>query len=45
MSYDNIQLMDGILWSGKFYYRDVMKITITWIKGEGNGNFYHILWS
>ena len=38
----NIQLTNWILWNGKFYYRDVIKITITRAKGEGNGHFYHI---
>ena len=28
--------------SSKFYNRDVIKMTITWAKGEGNGHFYHI---
>ena len=37
-----IQLTNWILWNGKFYYRDVIKITITRAKGEGNGHFYHI---
>ena len=39
---DTIQLTNWILWNGKFYYRDVIKITITRAKGEGNGHFYHI---
>ena len=38
----NIQLTNWILWNGQFYYRDVIKMTITRAKGEGNGNFYHI---
>ena len=38
----NIQLTNWILWNGKFYYRDVIKMTITRAKGEGNGHFYHI---
>ena len=38
----NIQLTNWILWNGQFYYRDVIKITITRAKGEGNGHFYHI---
>ena len=37
-----IQLTNWILWNGKFYYRDVIKMTITRAKGEGNGHFYHI---
>ena len=37
-----IQLMNGIIWKGKFYYRDVLKLTITRAKSECNGNFYHI---
>ena len=37
-----IQLTNWNLWNGKFYYRDVIKITITRAKGEGNGHFYHI---
>ena len=39
---NSIQLTNWILWNGKFYYRDVIKITITRAKGEGNGHFYHI---
>ena len=39
---DSIQLTNWILWNGKFYYRDVIKMTITRAKGEGNGHFYHI---
>ena len=38
----SIQLTNWILWNGKFYYRDVIKMTITRAKGEGNGHFYHI---
>ena len=38
----NIQLTNGILWNGKFYYQDVIKITITQAKGEGKGHFYNI---
>ena len=38
----NIQLTNWILWNGKIYYRDVIKMTITRAKGEGNGHFYHI---
>ena len=30
-----IQLTNWILWNGKFYYRDVIKMTITRAKGEG----------
>ena len=37
-----IQLTNWILWNGQFYYRDVIKMTITRAKGEGNGHFYHI---
>ena len=33
----NIQLTNGILWNGKFYYRDVIQLTITLAKGEGTG--------
>ena len=40
--YTIIQLTNWILWNGKFYYRDVIKMTITRAKGEGNGHFYHI---
>ena len=39
---NNIQLTNWILWNGQFYYRDVIKMTITRAKGEGNGHFYHI---
>ena len=38
----NIQLTNWTLWNGKFYYRDVIEITITQAKDEGNGHFYHI---
>ena len=39
----SIQLTNWILWNdGQFYYRDVIKMTITRAKGEGNGHFYHI---
>ena len=38
----SIQLTNWILWNGQFYYRDVIKRTITRAKGEGNGHFYHI---
>ena len=38
----NIQLTLWILWNGKFYNRDVIKMTITRAKGKGNGHFYHI---
>ena len=38
----SIQLTNWILWNGKLYYRDVIKMTITRAKGEGNGHFYHI---
>ena len=41
-SSNGIQLTDWILWNGKFYYRDVIKMTITQAKGEGNGHLYHI---
>ena len=41
-SLNSIQLTNWILWNGKFYYRDVIKMTITRAKGEGNGHFYHI---
>ena len=37
-----IQLTNWILWNGQFYYRDVIKMTITRAKGEGNGHFYDI---
>ena len=36
------QLTNWILWNGQFYYLDVIKMTITRAKGEGNGHFYHI---
>ena len=42
MSHHIIQLTNWILWNGQFYYRDVIKMTITRAKGEGNGHFYHI---
>ena len=42
LAHDIIQLTNWILWNGKFYYRDVIKMTITRAKGEGNGPFYHI---
>ena len=38
----NIQLTNGILWNSRFYYRNLIRITITQAKGEGNANFYHI---
>ena len=42
MSFHCIQLTNWILWNGKFYYQDVIKITISRVKGEVNGHFYHI---
>ena len=36
----SIQLTNWILWNGQFYYRDVIKMTIT--RAKGNGHFYHI---
>ena len=37
---DLVQLMDGILWNGIIvYYLDVIKITITQVKGTDNGQW------
>ena len=41
VSRNSIQLTKGILWNGKFYYQDVIKITITWAKDEVNGHNTH----
>ena len=41
-TWTTIQLTNGIPWNGKFYNRDVIKVTITRAKGEGYGHFYHI---
>ena len=38
MIWYDIQLTNGIPWNGKFYYWDVIKITINY----HNGQFYHI---
>ena len=40
----SVQLMNEILCNGKFYYRDMIRITITitCAKGKGNAKVYHI---